>query len=124
MQYSTYGRHIITDFWGVEFSVLNDLELLKQHMIEAAEHSGAKVLSVSSEKFDPFGCTILLLLSESHMSIHTYPEKKFAAIDCFTCGYDKIPQLAIEYLKLKLKPKELSAIRLIRGLHGIEIIDD
>jgi S-adenosylmethionine decarboxylase len=57
----------------------------------------AQVLSVIDKKFDPNGCTILILLSESHLSIHTYPEEEFAAIDCYTCGKDVDPRIFLPF---------------------------
>ena len=123
MEYSTYGRHIIVDCWGVDFAVLNNVDLLQLKMVEAAEKSQVTVLDVSSKEFEPNGCTILVLLSESHLSIHTYPEKGFAAIDCYTCGTDKDPELAIDYLIQLFKPKEISTIKLIRGVQEIEVVN-
>ncbi|WP_372661803.1 adenosylmethionine decarboxylase [Cohnella sp.] len=123
MEYSTYGRHIIVDFWGVDFTILNNVDFLKQIMIDAAEKSLATVLSVDYKEFDPYGCTILVLLSESHLSIHTYPEKEFAAIDCYTCGNDKDPELAINYLINLLKPKQIYTKTLIRGIKEIAVVN-
>ncbi|RCW48031.1 adenosylmethionine decarboxylase [Paenibacillus prosopidis] len=123
MEYSTYGRHIALDVWGVDFSLLDDVEFLKQGMIDAAVKSRADVLSVTYKKFEPNGCTVLILVSESHLSIHTYPEEKFAAIDCFTCGKKVDPQIAINYLIDILKPKKMYMKKLIRGLDEIVIID-
>lgn len=75
MEYSTFGKHIIVDLWGVDFSLLDDVHFLEYHLVAAANCSGAHVLNVSAKEFDPHGVTILVLLSESHLSIHTYPEK-------------------------------------------------
>lgn len=123
MEYSTYGRHIIVDVWGVDFAVLNNADFLQQIMIEAAECSLAQVLSVTSKTFDPYGCTILILLSESHMSIHSYPEKGFAAIDCYTCGKKVDPQIAIDFLIDRLKPQIMFVKTLIRGVKEIQIVE-
>lgn len=75
MEYSTFGKHIIVDLWGVDFSLLDDIHFLEHHLVTAADHSGAHVLNVSKKEFQPYGVTVLVLLSESHLSIHTYPEK-------------------------------------------------
>jgi S-adenosylmethionine decarboxylase len=123
MEYSTYGRHIAVDVWGVDFTVLNNVDYLRQIMVDAAEKSLATVLSVTYKAFDPCGCTILILLSECHLSIHTYPEKEFAAIDCYICGRSVDPQIAIDYLIDLLKPKEMYAKKLTRGLKEIEVFD-
>ena len=121
MEYSTFGRHVAVDTWGVDFERLNNVDWLEAQMVEAAEVSGATVLSVQSKQFAPQGATVLVLLSESHLSIHTYPEKGFAAIDCYTCGETVDPQLAVDYLVSVLRPKKTYAKKLIRGLGDIQV---
>lgn len=123
MEYSTFGRHVAIDTWGVNFDLLNDAEWLQQQMVEAAEACGATVLSVQAKQFDPQGATVLVLLSESHLSIHTYPERNFAAIDCYTCGDTVDPEVAIEYLVKVLKPEKTYAKKLIRGLGELEVAE-
>lgn len=90
-------------------------------MVEAAEVCGATVLSVQSKQFEPQGATVLVLLSESHLSIHTYPEKGFAALDCYTCGETVDPQLAIDYMISVLKPEQTHATKLIRGMGELKV---
>ncbi|GAB6991426.1 adenosylmethionine decarboxylase [Paenibacillus pini] len=116
MEYSTFGRHVAVDTWGVDFDKLNNAEFLQAQMVDAAEACGATVMSVQSKQFEPQGATVLVLLSESHLSIHTYPERGFAAIDCYTCGETVDPQLAIDYLVSVLKPEKTYAKKLVRGL--------
>jgi len=123
MEYSTFGRHVAVDAWGVDFDLLNNADALQAHLVEAAEACGATVLSVQSRKFEPQGATVLVLLSESHLSIHTYPEKGFAAIDCYTCGETVDPQLAVDYLVETLKPKSVFAKKLIRGVGELKVVD-
>ncbi|WP_340031090.1 adenosylmethionine decarboxylase [Paenibacillus sp. FSL K6-1122] len=121
MEYSTFGRHVAVDTWGVDFNLLNNAEYLEAQMVEAAEACGATVMSVQSKQFDPQGATVLVLLSESHLSIHTYPERGFAAIDCYTCGETVDPQLAIDYLVSVLKPETTYAKKLVRGLGELQV---
>ncbi|WP_454192317.1 adenosylmethionine decarboxylase [Paenibacillus sp. Marseille-Q7038] len=121
MEYSTFGRHVAVDTWGVDFDLLNNEEFLQAQMIDAAEACGATVLSVQSKQFEPQGATVLVLLSESHLSIHTYPERGFAAIDCYTCGETVDPQLAIDYLVSVLKPDKTYAKKLVRGLGEMKV---
>jgi len=123
MEYSTFGRHVAVDTWGGNIDLLNSAELLQSHMVEAAEACGATVLSVQAKQFEPQGATVLVLLSESHISIHTYPEKGFAAIDCYTCGETVDPQAAIDYLVSVLKPEKTYAKKLIRGLGEMEVVE-
>lgn len=121
MEYSTFGRHVAIDTWGVQFDLLNDAEFLKKEMIEAAECCGATVLSVQAKQFSPQGATVLVLLSESHLSIHTYPERGFAALDCYTCGETVDPQLAIDYMVSVLKPEKVYAKKLVRGIGELQV---
>ncbi|GIO66124.1 adenosylmethionine decarboxylase [Paenibacillus sp. FSL M7-1455] len=121
MEYSTFGRHVAVDTWGVDFDMLNDAEFLQAQLVEAAETCGATVMSVQSKQFEPQGATVLVLLSESHLSIHTYPERGFAAIDCYTCGETVDPQLAIDYLVSVLKPEKTYAKKLVRGLGELKV---
>lgn len=122
MEYSTFGRHVAIDTWGVDFDLLNDADFLQSQLVEAAEACGATVLSVQAKQFEPQGATVLVLLSESHLSIHTYPERRFAAIDCYTCGDTVDPQSAIDYLVSVLKPEKTYAKQLVRGLGEMDVI--
>ncbi|MGG4220602.1 adenosylmethionine decarboxylase [Paenibacillus jamilae] len=121
MGYSTYGRHIVMDVWGVDYDFLNHVEWLEKQLVEAATNCGATVLSVLSKQFEPQGITVLLLLSESHLSIHTYPEKGFATLDCFTCGETVDPERVLKYLVAALMPTTIYGKKLIRGLGKLEV---
>ncbi|KQX49194.1 adenosylmethionine decarboxylase [Paenibacillus sp. Root444D2] len=123
MQYSTFGRHTVVDVWGVDSSFLDNVDFLQLIMVNAAEKSSATVLSVIHKKFIPSGCSILVLLSESHLSIHTYPEEDFAAIDCYTCGKRVDPKIAIDYLVDILKPQKMYTKTLVRGSNEIVVLD-
>ncbi|MMZ61379.1 S-adenosylmethionine decarboxylase proenzyme precursor [compost metagenome] len=91
-------------------------------MVEAAEACGATVLSVQAQQFEPQGATVLVMLSESHISIHTYPERGFAALDCYTCGETVDPQIAIDYMVSVLQPEKFYVKKLIRGVGELEIV--
>ncbi|OPH58465.1 S-adenosylmethionine decarboxylase proenzyme [Paenibacillus ferrarius] len=121
MEYSTYGRHVAVDAWGVAFDNLNSADRLCKQMVQAAEASGATILSIQSKQFEPQGATVLLLLSESHMSIHTYPEKGFAALDCYTCGETVDPQVAIQAMLDFLQPLSTSLARMTRGMGALHV---
>jgi S-adenosylmethionine decarboxylase len=121
LEYKTFGRHVLADVWGVDFNKINDIEFLKEHMYEAAEKSGATILAMNYEVFIPHGVTILILLSESHLSIHTYPEKGFAAIDGYTCGEDVDPEVAVDYLLSILEPERIYSSKIIRGTGELQI---
>ncbi|SFS97696.1 adenosylmethionine decarboxylase [Paenibacillus sp. 453mf] len=122
MEYTTFGRHVAVDTWGVDFDLLNNEDFLQVQMVEAADACGATILSVQSRQFEPQGATVLVMLSESHLSIHTYPERGFAAIDCYTCGEAVDPQLAVDYLVSVLKPEKIFSKTLVRGNGELEVV--
>ncbi len=122
MSFSTFGRHVAMDAWGVDFDLLNDAQCLEIHLKEAAKACGATVLSTQAHEFEPQGATVLVMLSESHLSIHTYPEKGFAALDCYTCGHTIDPMIAIEYMLNVLQPTQTFHKVLRRGVGPIEVI--
>lgn len=93
------GRHCIYELYDGNPNKLNDEDLIKEALTQAAIHSGATLLSLTSHKFEPQGVTALALLSESHISIHTWPELGYAAVDAFTCGTHTDPEKACNYLK-------------------------
>ncbi|WP_159886166.1 adenosylmethionine decarboxylase [Paenibacillus puerhi] len=121
MEYDTYGRHVAVDAWGIDYDKLNETNRLSHHMVQAAEAGGATVLSFQAKQFKPQGATVLVLLSESHMSIHTYPEKGFAALDCYTCGQEVDPQAAIEAMLRYLEPQVTSQVKVVRGTGPLDV---
>lgn len=103
------GRHAIFELYGCQSSLLDDEQYIVDSLTRVAEQLGATVLSTSSHKFSPQGVTAILLLSESHISIHTWPEKQFATCDIFTCG-TCVPEDGIEIFKSKFKATETNSI--------------
>lgn len=98
-QFSTFGRHATMDLREVAFEKLNDAEYLRLIMVEAAKRCGATIVGERFVRFDPQGVTGVLVLSESHISIHTYPEEGFAAVDCYTCGTHVDPAIACDHIR-------------------------
>lgn len=81
------GNHLILDFVGVDPSVnLDDMEFLDTHLREIISYTSATIEGVQKKKFEPIGVTMVYLLSESHLSIHTWPENNSCAIDFYHCG--------------------------------------
>jgi S-adenosylmethionine decarboxylase len=109
------GTHLIAELAGCNQEVLNNEELLREGLREAAQTAGATVLSVHSHKFTPVGVTAFALLAESHISIHTWPELGYAAVDAFTCGQSMRTELAIESVAHALDPKNTKVITVKRG---------
>lgn len=110
------GKHIILEMYGCEFNILNDEELLINIFKEAVKEAKMTLLNLASHKFNPYGFTAVALLSESHMSIHTYPELGYAAVDIFTCGNEGDPTLAMEVLLRICLPDRKTIIYVPRGI--------
>ncbi|MGE5557751.1 MAG: adenosylmethionine decarboxylase [Bacillota bacterium] len=113
--FDTMGAHILADFWGCSYEKLDDAVFVMDSLRQAARAANMTVLDEKMHKFHPQGLTALLLLAESHISIHTYPEKGYAAIDVFTCGSGMTAH-AVEYLREALGPTEFREINVTRGI--------
>ena len=109
------GTHLIAELVGCNQEALNNEEFLREKLREAAQTAGATVLSVHSHKFTPVGVTAFALLAESHISIHTWPELGYAAVDAFTCGQSMRTELAIESVAHALDSKNTKVITVKRG---------
>lgn len=115
MNYTTIGKHVTVDLWGVSFVLLNDEEWLTRQLRRALTQQHVQVLSIQCQSFTPQGITVLAMLAESHASIHTYPEKGFAALDCYTCGDQIDPVAIMEEMIVQLQPKKIYGQTLHRG---------
>jgi len=107
------GIHLIADFWGGK--IIEDPKELKKIFIEAAKKSGNVPLKFSYHKFNPHGLTGVLLLAESHISFHSWPEFEYLALDVFSCGKKAKPEKALKYLEKVLKPKKVELKIIKRG---------
>ena len=108
------GMHLLIDLWGA--SRLDDLKLIEDTLVEAAEVSGATILHTHLHHFSPNGgISGVVVLSESHISIHTWPERDYAALDIFMCG-DCDPYKAVPVLRRAFTPSGLTISEQKRGL--------
>ena len=110
------GRQLLIELKDCNVEVLNDVDFLRRCLHDAAEHIGATVVNECFHTFSPHGISGVLLISESHICIHTWPEHSYAAIDIFTCGDTVKPELAVNPLVEKLGSKNASFIELKRGI--------
>jgi S-adenosylmethionine decarboxylase len=109
------GRHLLADFYGVNAAALRDLHALESLLRTAASTAGAQVLGTHFHSFgDKEGVTGVVLLAESHISIHTWPESGFAAADIFMCG-SADPESALHCLLQALAPNRHRVERVGRG---------
>lgn len=107
------GKHAIYELLGGDPTLLDDEDFVKEALIQAAESAGATLLGLITHKFEPQGVTGVALLSESHLSFHSWPEYGYASIDAFTCGDHTDPEAACHSLKYAFKATH-GSIRLLR----------
>lgn len=110
----TEGKHIIMDASGCNPELLNNLDYLKGLLVEAAEKANATVLNVAFHHFTPQGVSGVVVISESHLSIHTWPEYGYAALDFYTCG-DIDPKAACDYMAASLGASHVLTTEVSRG---------
>ena len=92
------SKHLLLELYRCDYEKLNDESFLRCTLNKAAKLAKATVLNLISNKFEPQGITAIALLAESHISIHTWPESNYSAVDIFTCGQNMLPELASQYL--------------------------
>ena len=110
------GRHILCEAYGCDPGVLNDRKSVENIMVEAALTAGAEVREVAFHKFSPQGVSGVVVISESHLTIHTWPELGYAALDVFTCGDAVNPWDALDYLVEKLRATNTVSSEVKRGV--------
>ena len=92
------SKHFLLELYRCDYEKLNDESFLRCAISKAAKSANATVLNLISNKFEPQGVTAIALLAESHLSIHTWPESHYSAVDIFTCGTNMKPERASKYL--------------------------
>ena len=118
---SALGRHVLAEFYGCPEYILCNLEQIKHHMVEAALEAGAEVRETVFHEFSPQGVSGVVVISESHLAIHTWPEYGYAAVDVFTCGQTVNPWASCEYLKEAFSAQNMSAREIKRGIFDTEL---
>lgn len=113
--YQFRGTHFLVSYSDCDVEALSDVESLSQAMYEAVKECGATILDSSRWVFPPNGLTMVILLSESHASIHTYPEHKACFVDLFTCGEKCSAEKFDAAMRAYLKPKIVKERTLIRN---------
>jgi S-adenosylmethionine decarboxylase len=112
---STLGKHVLADLHGIAADLLTQPQLIEQILLRAAQAAGATPIFSKFHQFgEGQGVTGVLLLRESHISIHTWPEHRFAAVDAFMCG-DSRPELAIGIVQQAFKPQQSRIEEVLRG---------
>lgn len=106
---------MIADFFDGTPDLLNDVVFVEETMVDAAEKAGATLINATFHHFAPFGVSGVVVIQESHLAIHTWPEYGFASVDIFTCGESVDPWVSLNYLKQEFQAEHVSALEMRRG---------
>ncbi len=115
MNKGSLGRHILVEFYESSTEILNDVSLIEQSMVQAAQEAESTVVNSTFHHFSPFGVSGVVVIEESHLAIHTWPEYGFASMDIFTCGDSVEPWVAFNYLKKAFQSEHASSMEMLRG---------
>jgi len=110
------GRHLLLELFDCDPDAINNLEAVKGALVEAAKRAHATIVDVVFHEFNPFGISGVVVIAESHLSIHTWPEYRYAAVDIFSCGDTLKPDIAANYLVEQFAAERTSAVELQRGM--------
>ncbi len=108
------GNHILVEFMNCEPHIMNDVAAIERDMVAAAQKAGATVINSTFHHFSPYGVSGVVVIQESHLAIHTWPEYGYAAVDLFTCG-EMDAWISFDFLKEAFQAKSYSAIEMKRG---------
>ncbi len=109
------GKHILAEFYECDTAAINDVRIVEETLLGAAKVASATVIGSSFHLFEPHGVSGVVVISESHLAIHSWPEYAYAAVDIFTCGEDVDPMEAFAYLKRHFKTKNATYQIVQRG---------
>jgi len=116
IELSTLGRHVLIEFYGCPSEVIENNALIERFMNEAADYSGATIVESVFHHFNPYGVSGAVIIEESHLTIHTWPEYGFASVDVYTCGDSVNPWKAADYLSEKLQATKTESFEIPRGM--------
>jgi S-adenosylmethionine decarboxylase len=110
------GRHLLLELLDCDLDAINNVETVKGALIEAAKRAQATIVDVVFHEFNPFGVSGVIVIAESHLSIHTWPEYRYAAVDIFSCGDVLQPEIAANYLVEQFGAEHTSVVEMQRGM--------
>lgn len=114
------GRQILVEFYDCDSEKINDVEFIESAFLEATKASRATIISHNFHKFSPYGVSGVVVIAESHVSIHSWPEYNYAAVDIFTCGDTIDPWVIQEHLKEAFESKNISSMEMKRGMFKVQ----
>ena len=113
------GKQILVEYYDCDQSKINDVSYIENSLIQATKASNATIISHNFHKFSPYGVSGVVVIAESHVAIHTWPEYNYAAVDIFTCGDTIDPWIIQERLKEYFESKNVSSMEMKRGLFKV-----
>ncbi len=115
------GNHLLVELYNCDVALLNNPEKIESFLKEAALVSGATIVSVHTNLFNPHGVSGVVIIAESHITIHTWPEHGYAAVDAFTCGDSVDTMKVADVLEDRLRAQSIETKIFKRGLLGLKI---
>lgn len=115
------GNHLIIELYECHSDMINDAKQVEERLIEAVRISGAKMVQSVIHKFNPHGISGVIVIEESHFSVHTWPEYGYCALDIFTCGDEIDYYSALHYLKNEFQAQNLSVTEMKRGMLDLPV---
>jgi len=115
------GHQLVAEFSGCSADILADVAQIREAMLAAARAARCTIITQAFHHFSPYGVSGAVIVAESHLAIHTWPEYGYAAVDVFTCGNAANPEKAVDLLTLALRAEQVSVIRLDRGAVPAEV---
>ncbi|HET7616413.1 MAG TPA: adenosylmethionine decarboxylase [Bacillales bacterium] len=112
------GKHVIAELWDCDSDKLNDIDFIEKALVDAALNAGAEVREVVFHKFAPHGVSGVVIISESHLTIHSFPEHGYASVDVYTCGTKISPRNAIDSISEALACGNVEHVELQRGVRS------
>jgi len=116
MREGRLGRHLLVDFYDCDNSILDDVTNLEKRLVESAVQANSTVIKSVFHHYSPYGVSGVVVIAESDITIHTWPEYGYAAVDVFTCGDEIDPWKAYEFLKDALEARRFEAREVTRGV--------
>lgn len=114
------GRQIIAELWDCNIDRLKDMAFLERVFVEAAEKAGAEVREVAFHQFSPHGVSGVVIIAESHLTVHSFPEHGYASIDVYTCGTKVNPEIAVAHISESLEAKISEKMEIPRGMGPVQ----
>lgn len=116
MKIEQLGRHILVEYYNCDKEVLKDHKLIEEYMNDAARKANATIVTSCFHTFNPWGVSGAVIIQESHLTIHTWPEYGYASVDLYTCGDTVNPWVGFNYLEDVLKAGRSESTEISRGI--------